>query len=107
MMGIMVSGGLLLLGRFGDEGLGGEEETGDGGAVLQGGTGDLGRVDDPGGEHVAALSGLGVVAEMGIGALLDPANDDGTIDPSVVGDVAGRLFDGAADDLGTELFVTR
>ena len=57
-------------------------------------------IDDAGGEHVAPLLALGVVAEPGIGALLDPVDDDGAVDPGVIGDVAGGLFDGAADDLG-------
>ena len=67
--------------------------------------GDLGRVDDACFEHVAPLAGLGVVAVMGIVALLDAADDDRAVDAGVLGDVPGRLFDGAADDFRAELLV--
>ena len=46
----------------GDDGLGGEEERGDGGRVLQRRAGDLGRVDDAGGDHVDVVTGRGVEA---------------------------------------------
>ena len=107
MMGIAVSGGFLLLGGLGDQGFGGQEQAGDGRAVLQGGAGDLGGVDDSGGEHVAPGAGLGVVAELGVVALLDLADDDGAVDAGVFSDVAGGLFDGALDDVGAVLLVVR
>ena len=51
-----------LLGLVGHNGLGGEEQRGDGGGVLQGRAGDLGRVDDARGEQVDVLAGGGVEA---------------------------------------------
>ncbi len=54
-----------LLGALGDERFGGEDQAGDGGRVLQGGTGDLGRVHDALGDQVAELAGRGVVALAG------------------------------------------
>ena len=105
MVWVTVSGGFLLLGRFGDQGFGGEEEAGDRGAVLQRGAGDLGGIDDSGGEHIAPGAGLGVVAELGIGALPDPADDDSAVDAGVFGDVARGLFDGFLNDRGAESLV--
>lgn len=62
--------GLLLL-EFDDGGVGGEEESGDGGGVLEGGAFDLGGDDDAHGDEVAVLVGDGVVAEVGVGVFLD------------------------------------
>src|SRR5690606_18402697 len=48
---------LLLLRLVRHHRLGGEEQSGDGGGVLQRRAGHLSRVDDPGGDHVAVLTG--------------------------------------------------
>jgi hypothetical protein len=48
---------------FGDHRLGGDEQAGDRGGVLQGGAHDLGRIDDALADHVDILFGLGVEAE--------------------------------------------
>src|SRR6266540_2947305 len=48
---------LLLLGLVGDDRLGGEEQPGDRGRVLERGPGHLGRVDDPRLEQVDVLAG--------------------------------------------------
>ena len=82
-------------GALGHEGFGGEDQAGDGGRVLQGGTGHFGRVHDALGDQVAELAGRGVVALAG---LLDLLDDDRAFDTGVVRDLAGRLFEGAADD---------
>ena len=52
----------LLLRDLADEGLGGEQQRGDRGRVLQRGADDLGRVDDAGLDQVLVLVGLGVEA---------------------------------------------
>src|SRR5262249_13536283 len=64
-------GGCLLLFRLlGDYCLGREEQTGNGGSVLQSGTGDLCEVNNPGLEHVDVLTGGGVEAVTGGGRVL-------------------------------------
>ena len=55
--------GGVLLGALGHEGLGGEDQARDGGRVLQGRAGHLGRVHDALGDQVAELAGRGVVAQ--------------------------------------------
>ena len=102
-----MTGRFLLLGGFSDQGFGGQEQTGDGRTVLKGGASDLGGIDDPGREHIAPFAGLGVKAEFGIVALLDLADDDGSIYSGVFRDIAGRLLDGSFDDVGTVYLVSR
>ena len=53
---------LVLLGGFGDQGVAGEQQRRDAGGVLQGGAGDLRRVDDAGLDQVFVDVGRGVVA---------------------------------------------
>ena len=53
---------LVLLRGFGDQGVAGEQQRCDARGVLQGGAGDLGRVDDAGFDQVFVLVGRGVVA---------------------------------------------
>src|SRR5207247_10914211 len=53
---------LLLFRLLGDYCLGREEQTGNGGSVLQRRTGDLGGVNNPGLEHVDILASRGVEA---------------------------------------------
>ena len=102
---VVVTGGFLLLGRLGDDGFGGEEQAGDRRGVLEGRAGDLGRVNDAGGEHVAPGAVFGVVAERGILRLLDLVDDHRAVDAGVFGDVTGGLFDAAADDVDAECLV--
>ena len=59
-----IAGARLLLRHFGDHRLGGDEEAGDRGRVLQRGAHDLGRIDDAGLDHVDVLFGLGVEAPV-------------------------------------------
>ena len=51
---------LLLVGQVGDDGLGVEQEGGDGGGVADGGEDDEGGVDDAGLEQVGAVAGGGL-----------------------------------------------
>src|SRR5690606_1471020 len=59
--------GLLLLRALGDEGLGGPDEPGDRGGVLQRGAGVLGRVDEARLGQVLVLEGGGVEAVRALG----------------------------------------
>ncbi len=72
--------------------LGGDQEASDGSRVLDRVQHRLGRVDDAELEHVAIGFALGVIA-IGVVALVgDLADDDGTLDAGVLGDLADRRF---------------
>ena len=94
--------GLRLLGH---DCLGGEEERGDGGGVLECGTGDLGRVVDAGGHHVHVLTGSGVEALAGR-QVSHLVGDNARLQASVEGDLLERSGDGFADDLDTGGLIT-
>src|SRR5215213_3285235 len=98
-------GGLLLLRLVGHHGLGGQEQAGDRGRVLQGGTDDLGRVDDPRLEHVGVLAGGRVQALARVEAA-DPLDHHATLEAGVGGDLLERLLEGLADDGRTGRLVT-
>ena len=72
--------------------LGGEEQAGDGGRVLQRAAGDLRRVDDAGFDEVVVFAGGDVVAFVAF-ALLDFLHDERAFQAGVVGERAERLFD--------------
>ncbi len=66
--------------------------------------GDLGRVDDPGLEHVDVLARVGVEADRAA-SRLDLVGDDAAVVAAVGGDAADRLLQGPQDDRGAELLV--
>src|SRR5258708_9296537 len=102
---------LLLFLDLGDQGLGGEHETGDRGGVDERRLGHLGGVDDAGLHQVLVLAGGGVGAAVAVGRQ-QRLDDHRTLFAGVVGDLAGRLLESAADDgdahpdvaLGVHLF---
>src|SRR2546421_4882254 len=87
---------LLLLGNVGDERLGRQQHGGNTGRVLQRRTGDLGRVDDPGLDHVGVLALVGIEA-LTLREVPDPLYHDGAFPAGVVDDLAQRLLERAAD----------
>src|SRR5215469_1798313 len=89
------SGRLLLLRLLRDHCLSGEEQAGDGRRVLQGGTRDLRRVDDPGLEHVGVVTGRGVKA-LASGQGLDLLDHYAALEARVDSDLLERLLDGTA-----------
>src|SRR5207237_1353404 len=91
--------------QLGDNGLGGDQEAGDRGSVLQRGAHDLGRVDDALRHHVDVLARLRVEA-VGILLLLeDLADDDGAVFTGIDRDLAGRRGQRLAHDLDAGLLV--
>src|SRR3954462_6132601 len=98
-------GSARLLRLVGDDGLGGEEQRGDGGGVLQGRARDLRRVDDAFGDHVDVLTGRGVqaVADGQVAHLLD---DDATLETTVDGDLLERGLQGQLHGVGAGQLVT-
>src|SRR6266542_239469 len=90
---------LLLLRLVHDQGLGREQQRGDGGGVLHRGARDLGGVDDPRLHQVDVLAG-GRVEAVVLGDLADLVDRDGPLEPGVGGDPVGRQLERLADDLG-------
>jgi hypothetical protein len=86
------------------DGLGGEEEAGDAGGVLEGAAGDLGGVDDAGGDEVDVLAGGGVEAVAG-GEVADLLDDDAALEAAVERDLLDGGFEGEADDVRAGGFV--
>jgi hypothetical protein len=97
-------GGSGLLGLVGDDGLGGEEEAGDAGGVLQRRAGHLGGVDDAGPDQVDVLTRGGVEAltALEVPHLLD---DDATLEAGVDGDLLERGLERDLDDVRTRRLV--
>src|SRR5207253_114086 len=94
-----------LFGLVGDDGLGGEEERGDGRGVLQGRARDLRRVDDALGDHVHVLTGRGVEAVTD-GQVADLLDDDSAFEATVDRDLLQRGLKGQLHDRGTRGLVT-
>src|SRR6266702_2045539 len=90
---------LLLLRLVHDQGLGREQQRGDGGGVLHRGARDLGGVDDPRLYQVDVLAG-GRIEAVVLGDLADLVDRDGPLEPGVGGDPVGRQRERLADDLG-------
>src|SRR5919202_4191227 len=92
------SRGSGLLRLVGDDGLGGEEETGDAGGVLQRRPGHLRRIDDPSADEVDVLAGRGVEAVTA----LEPAHlldHDAAFEAGVDGDLLERGLQRHLDDV--------
>src|SRR6266536_2179504 len=98
-------GVLLLLLLLHDQRLGREQQSGDGGGVLDRRARYLGRVDDPGLDQVDVLAG-GRVEAVVLGDLADLVDRDGSFEPGVGGDPVGRQLQRLADDLGAGRLVT-
>ena len=88
-----------LLGLVGDDALGGDDVLGDRGGVLERRAGDHGRVDDAGLDQVHVLAGVDVEADAGLLGL-DLADDHRALQAGVLGQLAKRLLEGAAHDVG-------
>ena len=92
----------LRLGFLYHQALGGEHHAGDRGCVLDRGAGHLGRVDDTLSDQVAEGAGRRGVSRA---VAADRFDDHAAFYTGVVGDLAGRLFEGAADDVDTNLLI--
>src|SRR6266508_3661483 len=89
--------GRVRLRGFGDDCLGREDVLGDRRGVLQGRARDHGRVDDPGLDEVSVLAGIDVQSVPLAGGP-NVVDDDGALEPAVVGELAERLLERAQDD---------
>ena len=102
------AGGSRGCGRFGlvgDQRLGGQHHGADRRGVLQRGTGDLGRIDDTGADHVAVNLLVGVEAVADLAAALDLLKHHAAVHTGVLGDLADRLLQRVDDDLHAGLLV--
>ena len=95
----------FLFRNFRDEAFRGEEESGDGGSVLQSGARDLLRVDDALFEHVDVFAGCRVEALVAILGE-DFLDDNAAFVTAVRRDGAEGFFDRAADDVRADRLVT-
>src|SRR4051812_41231690 len=90
--------GLVVLGLLDHGRLGGQHDRRDRRGVLQRRTGDLGRIDDAGLDHVDPLTGRRVEASpVALGP--DLRHDHGALVPGVRSDPTRRLGERATDDL--------
>jgi hypothetical protein len=99
-------GGGLGFGEVGDGALGRQHEAGNAGCVLEGGAGDLGRVDDAGFDHVDPFH-LGGIEADALFLALRAVGDDCAVYAGVLGYLADRLLEGSLDDLVTDFFVVQ
>src|SRR5713101_1102393 len=97
-------GRFFLLRHFGDEALGGQEQTGDGCRVLQCGAGHFLRVHDAGFNEVFVFAGGDVVTLVAF-ALLDFLHHERAFHAGIGGQCANRKLNGAHDDVHADLFV--
>src|SRR6266545_2554199 len=92
--------GLLVLLRLLRHGaLGGGHERGDESGILERRPRDLGRIDDPGLQHVDVLAGRSVETAM-VALYTNVPDDDRALMARVLGDELGRLGQGVTDDPG-------
>src|SRR5262245_18891183 len=106
VMVVVVAALFLLLGDVGDDALGGEQQVGDAGAVLQRGASDFDRVYDAGGADVAELALVGVVAVVLVALLAgDLVDDYRAVFAGVFGDEAAGHLDGLFERLGADQLV--
>src|SRR4051794_20726683 len=94
----------VLLGRLGDDRLGGEDVLGDRRGVLERRAGHHRRVDDAGADQVDVLAGGRVEAVAGLG-LAHLVDHDRALVAGVLRDLAERLLERADDDLRAGLLV--
>src|SRR5690606_19342647 len=96
---------LFVLGFFHDDGIGGHQQAGHAGRVLQGRTHHLRRVDHAKVEHVAVAVVQGVVAVRLVFRLLHIVGDHGAVQAGVLRDHANRHFQDIPYQLGAQLLV--
>src|SRR5574343_1482343 len=96
--------GRLVFRQFGNHALGRQHQAGHGGGILQGGAGNLGRVQNAHFNHVAVFAGSSVVTVVTLAAnnLVD---HHGRLVASIGDDLAQRGFHGLQDQLDTGILV--
>src|SRR3989454_106830 len=82
-----------LVRNFGDEGFRCEHQGRDGGSVLKGRTGHLGRIENTGRDHVGIVFGFGIESEVWLFRLANFAHNDRTFVAGVGNDQPDGLFE--------------
>src|SRR3990167_9552138 len=99
------AGRRLLFRHLGNHGFGRDHEGGDGRRVLQRDARHLGRIEDAHLDHVAVLTGRGVVAVVGVLALHDLVIYHGALDTGIFHNLTQRLLHGTHRDLDADVLV--
>ena len=102
---VTTAAALLLLRNVGDHAVGREEETRDGGGVLESAARNLRRIDDAALHEVGVLARTDVVA-VRTGSLLDVGDHESGLLASVVHKLAERSLDRTGDDARADSLVT-
>ena len=91
----------LLFRQVGDHGFRGQKQSGDAGGILQRRACDLGRIDDPGLDHIDIFSSFCIVAGIAFEGfyLFD---NDGPFFASIGGDLPDWLLDCPPDDFDSQ-----
>src|SRR3546814_5075528 len=99
------SSDLICLWKLGHERLGSDEQRGDRAGVLEGGTHDLGRIDDARLHQVFIFAGGGVEAPVVVAAFQKLAHDEGAVLARIVGDLPRLPAQSPPDDVDAGLLV--
>jgi hypothetical protein len=86
-------------------GLGGDQQSSDGGGILKCHPYHLGRVDDASAYHVLVFARLRVITVIGVVLVGDFADYDRAIGAGIIGDLPDRRLDRLADDLDADFLV--
>src|ERR1035437_5917667 len=95
----------LRLRNLDNQGFGGEQKSRNRGCVLQGRAGDLGGVDDAGLHQALEDARKSVVAKMLVLGLKNLGHHNRALFAGIGDDLAQRLFERAANDIGADLLV--
>src|SRR5439155_18264754 len=95
---------VFLLRSFGDQALGSQQQPGDGRSVLQGGASNLLGIHHASLDQVLIFVSCHVVTFVTLAAFHFP-HHEGAFHTGVFSQYASRLFDGALDDIDTDLLV--
>src|SRR5207249_2525612 len=91
--------------NFGDEGFRCEHQGRDGGSVLKGRTGHLGRIENTGRDHVGVVFGFGIESEGWLFRLANFAHNARTFVAGIGNDQPDGLFESALHNSYADLFV--
>src|SRR6266568_230181 len=85
--------GFFFVRNFGDEGFRREHQGRDGGSVLKGRTGHLGRIENTGRDHVGVVFGFGIESEVWLFRLANFAHNDRTFVAGIGNDQPDGLLE--------------
>lgn len=95
----------LFLRRFGNHGLGRNQQTADRSGILQSRADNLGRVDDAGLDHIGIFAGLSIITIVGIGAFQQFAGNNRTVNARILDNLTDRSLRCLADNFDTDFLI--